>query len=231
MQSLPIAPIWSGEIGLAQGKMSLGDTMPRKPLTEDEKSVVRAKAAKAARRIIDEHGAEKITIRGIAKEVGMSAMSLYTYFENKADILAYLQVQAVGEMGTALAAVETSKKTEQTLAGLADAYITFAEEKGDEFRLAFRSDDGEVPRVARESLALALQPLRDVVSASAKDARSDEEVERIVCGIWSGWHGYALLKSAGVVSGPTPYFDLKTAAASFGARAAGRKTAGVEAAH
>jgi len=76
--------------------------MPRKPLTEDEKSVVREKAAAAARRIIDEHGAEKVTIRGIAKEVGMSAMSLYTYFENKADILAYLQVQAVNGLATEL---------------------------------------------------------------------------------------------------------------------------------
>jgi len=190
--------------------------MPRKPLTEDEKSVVREKAAAAARRIIDEHGAEKVTIRGIAKEVGMSAMSLYTYFENKADILAYLQVQAVNGLAAELLEAQgTAASNDRGLAALADAYISYADEKADEFRLAFRADDGEMPAAARESLLVALQPLRDIVTASLKDARSPEEVERVVTGIWSGWHGYALLKQAGCVVGPTPSFDVKTVAATF----------------
>ena len=201
--------------------------MPRKPLTEDEKSVVREKAARAARRIIDTQGAEKVTIRGIAKEVGMSAMSLYTYFENKADIIAYLQVQAVEGLAAELSAAHNgATSTEKALVALSEAYITYAEEKGDEFRLAFRADDGEMPEAARSSLARALQPLRDVVEASLKEARSSEEVDRIVTGIWSGWHGYALLKQAGCVSGPTPSFDVKTAAASFGLAKASKSKRG-----
>lgn len=191
--------------------------MPRKPLTEVEKSIVREKAAVAARRIMDEHGAEKVTIRGIAKEVGMSAMSLYTYFENKADIIAYLQSQAVEELGADLAAAKAAgKSAEKIVAALGEAYVAFAEEKADEFRLAFRAEDGRIPDAARESLKVALQPLRDAVAKSVKEARSPDEVERIVTGIWSGWHGYAMLKQAGCVGGQTPVFDAKTAAASFG---------------
>ena len=191
--------------------------MPRKPLTEDEKTIVREKAAAAARRIMDEHGAEKVTIRGIAKEVGMSAMSLYTYFENKADIIAYLQSQAVNELAVDLAAAKAgSKSPEKLVAALGDAYIAFAEEKADEFRLAFRAEDGRIPDTALESLEIALQPLRDAVAASVKEARSPDEIERIVTGIWSGWHGYAMLRQAGCVAGQTPVFDAKTAAATFG---------------
>ncbi len=198
--------------------------MPRKPLTEEEKSVVREKAAVAARRIMDEHGAEKVTIRGIAKEVGMSAMSLYTYFENKADIVTYLQVQAVeeltGEMTTAAAAASSP---ESLVALLGRSYIAFAEEKSGEFNLAFRTEehDGAMPSVVRDGLKVALRPLYDAVSATVKEARSPEEVDRIVAGIWSGWHGYALLKQAGCVVDQTPIFDAKTAVASFGPVRAG----------
>jgi len=107
------------------------------------------------------------------------------------------------------------RRDERALAALCAAYINFAEEKADEFRLAFRDDEGEMPEVARESLIVALQPLRDIVATSLKDARSKDEVERVVTGIWSGWHGYALLKQAGCIVGPRPSFDVKTAAATF----------------
>ncbi len=194
--------------------------MPRKPLTEDEKSIVREKAAVAARRIMDEHGAEKVTIRGIAKEVGMSAMSLYTYFENKADIVTYLQVQAVDELTEELISAAAAAKGPETLvASLGRSYLAFAEEKTGEFNLAFRTEEhgGKMPAVVRDGLKKALSPLHDAVSATVKEARSPEEVDRIVAGIWSGWHGYALLKQAGCVVDQTPIFDAKTAVASFGA--------------
>lgn len=194
--------------------------MPRKPLTEEEKSIVREKAAVAARRIMDEQGAEKVTIRGIAKEVGMSAMSLYTYFENKADIVTYLQVQAVAELSAELSTTAASANGRETLvAELGRSYVTFAEEKSGEFNLAFRTEEhgGVMPAVVRDDLMKALRPLHDAVSATVKEARSTEEVDRIVAGIWSGWHGYALLKQAGCVANQSPIFDAKTAAATFGA--------------
>jgi len=204
--------------------------MPRKPLTEDEKSIVREKAAAAARRIMDEYGAEKVTIRGIAKEVGMSAMSLYTYFENKADIIAYLQSQAVNELAADLAAAATkSGSAEKIVAALGDAYIAFAEEKADEFRLAFRAEEGRIPDSALDSLGIALQPLREAIAASVKEARSPDEIERIVTGIWSGWHGYAMLRQAGCVEGQTPVFDAKTAAATFGIGKNSKKSSGAAA--
>ncbi len=193
--------------------------MPRKPLTEEEKSVVREKAALAARRIMDEHGAEKVTIRGIAKEVGMSAMSLYTYFENKADIVTYLQIQAVDELSGELNAAAAAANSAETLvATLGRSYVSFAEEKSGEFNLAFRTEEhgGIMPVAVRDSLKQALRPLHDAVSATVKEARSPEEVDRIVAGIWSGWHGYALLRQAGCVVDQTPIFDAKTAAATFG---------------
>ena len=194
--------------------------MPRKPLTEEEKAVVREKAAVAARRILDEHGAEKVTIRAIAKEVGMSAMSLYTYFENKAEIIVYLQVQAVDELAAELASAGASEAApEQVVAALGRAYAAFAEERSDEFSLAFRSEerDGSMADAVRERVSKALRPLRDAVAASLKEARSSDEIERVVTGIWSGWHGYALLKQAGCVNGTSPRFDVRTAAATFAA--------------
>jgi hypothetical protein len=104
------------------------------------------------------------------------------------------------------------------VAALGGAYVAFAEEKSGEFNLAFRTEEhgGVMPGVVRDSLKQALRPLHDAVSATVKEARSPEEVDRIVAGIWSGWHGYALLRQAGCVVDQTPIFDAKTAAATFG---------------
>jgi len=82
-----------------------------------------------------------------------------------------------------------------------------------------------MPNSVREGLKEALRPLHDAVSATVKEARSPEEVDRIVAGIWSGWHGYALLKQAGCVGDQTPIFDAKTAAATFGQERVGTEAA------
>src|SRR5687767_12177394 len=54
----------------------------------------------AALRLIDAHGAEALTMRKLASELGIGAMSLYTYFPDK-DTLLDAVVQAVlGEIET-----------------------------------------------------------------------------------------------------------------------------------
>lgn len=58
--------------------------MPRKPLTDDQKSGIRTRAIAAAMDRIER--GEKPTIRGIASEIGISAMSLYTYFEGSGEM-------------------------------------------------------------------------------------------------------------------------------------------------
>jgi len=137
-------------------------------------------------------------------------------------------IQAVDELSAELSSAAAQASSQESLvAALGRSYVTFAEEKSGEFNLAFRTEEhrGKMPNSVREGLKKALRPLHDAVSATVKEARSPEEVDRIVAGIWSGWHGYALLKQAGCVVDQTPIFDAKTAAATFGSDRSGAEAA------
>ena len=46
--------------------------------------------------LIDEEGLHRLTLRGLAKRLGVSPMGVYWHFENKADIVAQLVDHAVG---------------------------------------------------------------------------------------------------------------------------------------
>ncbi len=59
--------------------------MPRKPLTENEKEATRIKAIAAGMELIER--GEAVTIRNVAREMGRSAMGLYTYFKGHNEII------------------------------------------------------------------------------------------------------------------------------------------------
>lgn len=176
--------------------------MPRKPLTEDEKALVRRKACRAARKLLHAEGSAGLTIRAVASEIGMSAMSLYTYFENKAALLDYMRAMAVGEMADMQETVASEiVDAGRRLAALGLAYQQYAETRPDDFRLAFGGGDGggpgEAPETLREQIARAMAPSRETVAALTASGKLKGEAEEIHTAVWSAWHGYAMLAMAG----------------------------------
>ena len=53
-------------------------------------AIRRKEITRAARRLIIKRGAEHVTIRGIAEEVGISEAAIYRHFRSKKDILRLL---------------------------------------------------------------------------------------------------------------------------------------------
>jgi len=62
----------------------------RPPRTPDTVEVMRGKTAAAAERLFREEGYASVSMRRLAAEVGCAPMTLYAYFESKADILGHL---------------------------------------------------------------------------------------------------------------------------------------------
>ena len=60
--------------------MKVNETQKREPLT-------RGRVVEAALRVMDEEGLEAVSMRRIAREVGVEAMSLYHHVEDKEDLL------------------------------------------------------------------------------------------------------------------------------------------------
>jgi AcrR family transcriptional regulator len=64
--------------------------MPRPKQTEEQIAAMRERILDAALVLLSQRGLEALTIRAIAKQVGVSHMVLYTYFENRAALSAAL---------------------------------------------------------------------------------------------------------------------------------------------
>ncbi len=65
-------------------------TRGRKPLSQEDIDVGRAKILTAANRLFVKQGYKSVSMRALARETGFSVMSLYRYYENKRAILMHI---------------------------------------------------------------------------------------------------------------------------------------------
>lgn len=72
--------------------------MPRPKQTEEQIAAMRERILDAALDLLSEQGPEALSIRAIAKQVGVSHMALYTYFENRAALITALIKRQLGRM-------------------------------------------------------------------------------------------------------------------------------------
>jgi len=72
--------------------------MPRRKQSEEQVAAMRERILDAAMALLQQSGPDVITIRAIAERVGVSHMVLYTYFENRAALLAALRERQRGRM-------------------------------------------------------------------------------------------------------------------------------------
>lgn len=98
-----------------------------------------------ARRILVEEGPEAVTLRAIAREMGMTASALYRYFDSHEALLIDLMAATAGELGDALRAAIAAAETDDPGARLVTATREFrrwALSNQAEYALLF----GEPPR-------------------------------------------------------------------------------------
>jgi TetR/AcrR family tetracycline transcriptional repressor len=62
-------------------------------------ALVREEAVRAALRVLDEVGLESLSLRKLAKELGIQAPTLYWHFKNKQELLDEMAAMAVAEAG------------------------------------------------------------------------------------------------------------------------------------
>ncbi len=72
--------------------------MPRPKQTEEQITAMRERILDAALELLSKQGPEALSIRAIAKQVGVSHMVLYTYFDNRAALITALGERQQGRM-------------------------------------------------------------------------------------------------------------------------------------
>lgn len=154
-----------------------------------------------------------MTLRAVAREVGVAAPSIYAHFDDRDAILAAVIADAFADLVAALTApdVESERDPVDQLFAGCRAYLDFAECRPHRYRLLFQNRrppnlDADVPTDQMIG-AEAFSVLVDRIAACMAAGRSSsvEPFEDAIA-LWVALHGYATASSA-VPNFPWPSRD------------------------
>ena len=102
-----------------------------------------------------EHGAEGLTMRTLAGDIGCSAMTPYRYFRDKDEILAAMKARAFNDFSETLdAAAAGGGDSHARAAQVGEAYVEIALNNREAYRLMFESGPVET-QASCQNLAAA----------------------------------------------------------------------------
>ena len=186
---------------LTCGRMSL---TPRRARNARGSGVLlRQEIVDGARRLLQQGvGPEALTLRAVAREVGIAAPSIYAHFDDVTAIVRAVLVQTFAELeATVHAAIDPLTDPVERLIVGCRAYVTFAEQHSDHYRMLFgrthvRPADEQWDNFAQDELGgRAFYLLVDAMTRCVETQHSsstDPFADSV--SIWSFLHGFALLR-------------------------------------
>jgi len=177
-------------------------TVPKSPTrprrTTYHHGSLREALIRAAREILAEQGVSRLSLREVARSVGVSPNAQYRHFRDKSSLLAAVAEQGFRELSAAFRAIE-EQSPEARFRAMGVAYVDFATRNPSLLRLMFSEQLG--PLKAHPSLA---QTAGDafgqlLAGAAAACGRQPEDPEAACAAIaaWSIVHGYSVLANDG----------------------------------
>lgn len=166
------------------------------------KENVRKAIISTARKLIQADGADRLSLREIARRVGYSPAGLYEYFGSKDEIVQAVRLRAQERFNAALGQVSQNLPLDEYLVQLGLAYVKFANKHPQEFLLLFTYRRGHIgdtaaeQRLARESYARLGDGVDRAVEAGTVQERAGFGAEEIAYGFWALAHGLAMLQVA-----------------------------------
>jgi AcrR family transcriptional regulator len=171
---------------------------------------LREEILEAAARILDRAGGEEaVTLRAVAREVGIAAPSIYHHFPDREAILAGVMDAAFGRLVEVLSAgiAEFHDPVDRLRAGCL-AYLRFAAEQPHQYRVLFgrtgsvlgppvEAKPAEAETAGLLSGMQAFELLVDAIAACVAAGRSTStDPFSDAVGLWVALHGLATLRDA-----------------------------------
>lgn len=153
-------------------------------------------ARDTARTVLDEHGDAAISLRALARQLGVTPPALYRHFSDRETLLAELAADGFRQLAAALHEVPTEPPRD-ALIGIGVAYVHFAHQHPNRYRLMFGG--GVLPRGVHSRLDDAGRAAFAVLEHTicrARDAgylRDDQPVPQLTAAAWALVHGLSLL--------------------------------------
>ncbi len=183
--------------------------MGRHPLSTEEIEAQRERVVRAAEHLFAENGYEGVTLRALAQSLGRSHTAAYRYFGGKAEIFAAARIAAYARFAEAQEqAIRETDDLGDRLSRLGDAYIRFALDEPDAYRLMFELKRPAGSDATREAEERAWLPLRETIGAIVEAGLLEGDPDVVAHLFWSGLHGILSLHLAGKLRHGIEFEDL-----------------------
>lgn len=157
--------------------------------------------AKAARRLLEKRGAAGVSIRPVARAVGLSTMAIYRHFPNREALLHRVVDDCFAESAAKWATTANITDVRLRLVKLIDSYIDFAFEYPHAFDYSYsvrRNDARRFPDDFRAGLSPTGNLVADVVAdGMSRGQLRKDDVWDVTMSIWSHIHGLVCLYRGG----------------------------------
>lgn len=168
--------------------------MPRPVLTDEEREQTRQRIRRAAAKLYSVNGKADLSARAIAKEAGVSAGTIYQYFENLRELMQSLWKEPLAAFLDDFQRIaETHKDPRRRLRKLLQAYLDFAHDEHELYRNAFlyiRPKSHPQP----EPLPLGQDRLFSLLKQAVSDGQAEGvfrkgSAHKVTQLLWAGIHG------------------------------------------
>jgi AcrR family transcriptional regulator len=167
-----------------------------KTLSPDDIQQFREAMRRVAENAFATRGAEGVTMRELARELGCSAMTPYRYFRDKDEILAMVRAAAFNRFAARLeAAAKTATETDHSI--VSEAYVAFALDEPHAYRLMFdlaqqASDYPELATASQRAWRMLGTHFERLVEAGILEG----DPQLIGYAYWASLHGFTTLALA-----------------------------------
>lgn len=166
--------------------------MPTRPIRSTTPLALRDACVVAAQDVIAEQGIEHLSLRDVARRLGVSHQAPYKHYPSRDHLLAEVMRRCFERFAHHLDTRERFEDPQADLASLGRAYLRYAQDHPLEYRLMFSTpwpDAAGQPALARDA-ARAFDILRQVMRRMHGDtAARHDQADLDALYIWSSMHG------------------------------------------
>ena len=175
--------------------------MPRAALSQNQVDEFRDALCAAATRLFAENGYAGVTMRALAKDLGCSPMTPYRYFVNKAAIFENVRLAAANRFADAIdGAVKSHERHHDRLVAMCHAYVGFALEEPDAYRIIFELDRSRRPAAVTVEEPRSWFIMKTAVKEAIEAGELAGDPNVVAHLLWSGVHGMVALHLAGMLN-------------------------------
>lgn len=165
---------------------------------------LRTAVLKAAWLLVKKRGLRELTLREVARKVGVTHAAPYHHFKNLDALLDAMTEEAFVELEAAMAKASATVGTpDERMCALGRAYIDFARARPERIELMFRR--GERTTIEGPGDRAFSHLVEAVIASQAAGLAPAGDPMQLTLAAWSIVHGFAMLWVEGPLDGMEPY--------------------------